>query len=71
MRTIILTIVALVAIATIGCKPTTVARDGRDFAYEAYCDSIYEANPEYYMDVLSETDEYQDYIMLHGEWWEE
>lgn len=41
----------------------------RDYDYEHYCDSIYEVNPDYYLDVLVETDEYQDYIEKHGEWW--
>lgn len=69
MKTIIIAIVALVAIATVGCKPTKVA-DNRDYAYEAYCDSIYGANLDYYLDVLSETDEYCSYIEEHGAWWE-
>ena len=43
--------------------------DTRDYDYEHYCDSIYEVNPDYYLDVLVETDEYQDYIEKHGEWW--
>ena len=43
--------------------------DTRDYNYEHYCDSIYEVNPDYYLDVLVETDEYQDYIEKHGEWW--
>ncbi len=43
----------------------------RDLAYEAYCDSIYEADPDYYLDVLTETDEYQEYLEIHGEWWAE
>lgn len=41
----------------------------RDYKYEHYCDSIYEANPDYYFDVLVETDEFQNYIDEHGEWW--
>lgn len=41
----------------------------RDYKYEHYCDSIYEVNPDYYFDVLMETDEYQNYIDEHGEWW--
>lgn len=71
MKTIILSIVAIVAIATVGCKPTKVSNDNRDYAYEAYCDSIWEANPNYYLDVLVEGDEYCTYIEEHGEWWEE
>ena len=68
MKTIILSTVALVATAIVGCKPTKVADNNRDLAYEAYCDSIWEANPEYYHDVLVETDEYCIYIDEHGEW---
>lgn len=41
----------------------------RDYAYEHYCDSIYEVNPDYYLDVLVESDKYQSYINEHGEWW--
>ena len=41
----------------------------RDYVYEHYCDSIYETNPDYYLDVLVETDEFQSYIDKHGEWW--
>lgn len=43
----------------------------RDYAYEAYCDSIYENDTMYYIDVLVETDEYQDYLKKHGVWWSE
>lgn len=51
----------------IGCE---INKDyTRDYEYEAYCDSIWDNNPDYYMDVLGETDEYQDYIAEHGEWW--
>nr|DAG97123.1 MAG TPA: protein of unknown function (DUF4500) [Crassvirales sp.] len=41
----------------------------RDYVYEHYCDSIYEVNPDYYLDVLVETDEFQSYLDEHGEWW--
>lgn len=41
----------------------------RDYAYEHYCDSIYETNIDYYLDVLVETDEFQSYLDEHGEWW--
>lgn len=43
--------------------------DTRDYKYEHYCDSIYEVDPDYYFDVLVETDEFQNYIDKHGEWW--
>lgn len=41
----------------------------RDYNYEHYCDSIYEVDPNYYFDVLVETDEFKNYIDEHGEWW--
>lgn len=41
----------------------------RNYDYEHYCDSIYEVNPDYYLDVLIETDKFQSYINEHGEWW--
>lgn len=41
----------------------------RDYEYEHYCDSIWENDPGYYLDVLMETDEYQNYIDIHGQWW--
>ena len=41
----------------------------RDINYEHYCDSIWITNPDYYLDVLVETDEFQNYIDEHGEWW--
>ena len=42
----------------------------RDYVYEAYCDSIWENNPDYYLDCLVESNEYQQYIEQHGYWWE-
>ena len=41
----------------------------RDYKFEHYCDSIYEVNPDYYLDVLIKTDKFQDYIDKHGKWW--
>ena len=61
MKKMILSIVTIVAVVTMGCKPTKVANTTRDYAYEAYCDSIYEADPDYYLDVLCETDEFANY----------
>lgn len=69
MNNITTIIIAIAAIVVIGCRPTKVANN-RDYAYEAYCDSIYEANPSYYIDVLCESDEYCTYIEEHGEWWD-
>jgi hypothetical protein len=64
-----LIILALVVLGTTfaGCQPTKVAE--RNYAYEAYCDSIWAVDKDYYLDVLVETDEYQDYLEHHGEWW--
>lgn len=42
----------------------------RDINYEHYCDSIWITNPDYYLDVLVETDEFQSYIEKHGQWWD-
>lgn len=44
-------------------------QDHRNLAYEYYCDSIWENDPNYYEDVLMENDEYINYIDEHGEWW--
>ena len=41
----------------------------RDYSYEHYCDSIWVNDPDYYTDVLMETDKYIEYITKHGEWW--
>lgn len=67
MKKIIIFIAISVAVIVMGCGPTKV--DTRNYAYEAYCDSIWEANPDYYIDVLCETDEYRTYIEEHGLWW--
>lgn len=67
MRTLLFGVIAVVAAALTGCYSTKV--NTRDYQYEAYCDSIYETNPCYYLDVLVETDKYIDYIEKHGEWW--
>nr|DAH00232.1 MAG TPA: hypothetical protein [Crassvirales sp.] len=57
-------------IANINNKTFVVKNNNtRDYNYEHYCDSIYEVNPDYYLDVLVETDKYQSYIEEHGEWW--
>ena len=42
--------------------------DTRNYKYEHYCDSIYEVDPDYYLDVLVETDEFQNYLEEHGQW---
>lgn len=68
MKHLLIVAFVTLGVAFAGCQPTKVAE--RDYAYEAYCDSIWDANPEYYMDVLEETDEYCAYIEEHGMWWE-
>lgn len=67
MKKILLFIAVAAAAMAMGCNPTSV--DSRDYEYEAYCDSIWSVDKDYYTDVLVETDEYQQYIMEHGEWW--
>lgn len=47
------------------CQPTNT----RNIQYENYCDSIWENDKDYYIDVLEETDEYQDYLEANGQWW--
>lgn len=65
---IIVVLLLLVGVLT-GCQSTKVIE--RDYSYEAYCDSIWKNNPNYYMDVLVETDEYCTYIEKCGIWWKE
>lgn len=69
MKNLILVALAVLGTAFVGCSPTKVG--SRDYAYEAYCDSVYEADPDYYLDVLCETDEYCQYIETNGQWWED
>lgn len=67
-----LSIVALAVLgaAFAGCQTTEVSVNDstRDYAYEAYCDSIWDNDPDYYLDVLAESDEYCNYIEEHGKW---
>ena len=69
MKNLILIALAVLGMAIAGCQSTKVAE--RDYAYETYCDSIWEADPDYYLDVLVESDEYCTYIAEHGLWWED
>ena len=69
MKNIILLVTLVIVTIAIGCQPTKVANDTRDYAYEAYCDSIYKNDKDYYLDVLVETDEYQTYITEHEDYW--
>ena len=72
----LLFIIALVNLSFIRCSNyidsknyITKNNSTRDYKFEHYCDSIYEVNPDYYLDVLIETDKFQDYIDKHGKWW--
>lgn len=67
MKYLLIAILALLGIATMGSCSNQ--KSTRDLVFEAYCDSIWDANPEYYMDVLAESDEYQDYVTTNGFWW--
>lgn len=77
MKNSIIAITLFVIASTLGIymanndsKKFTIKNNStRDYQYEHYCDSIYEVNPDYYLDVLVETDEFQNYIDEHGEWW--
>lgn len=69
MKHLFIVALAILGIAFAGCKPTKVA-ETRNIAYENYCDSIWDADPDYYLDVLVESDEYQTYIEANGLWWE-
>lgn len=60
--------VAGVILADNEVRPVKTAED---YAYEAYCDSMYENDTDYYLDVIEESEKYQDYIEKHGEWWKE
>lgn len=70
MKHLFIVALAILGIAFAGCQSTKVADDSRDTIFEAYCDSVYIVNPDYYLDVLCETDEYCNYIEEHGVWWE-
>lgn len=64
-KTFLFIAIATIAIAMGACS---TKESTRDYAYEAYCDEIWRTDPDYYLDVLVETDEYQSYIEEHGEW---
>lgn len=64
----IITMASLLGIVVIGS--CSFQKSTRDYDYEAYCDSIWDANPDYYLDCLVETDEYQEYIEVNGKWFD-
>lgn len=49
--------------------PNSQASEPRNYEYEAYCDSIWENDKDFYLDVIVESQQYQDYLEAHGEWW--
>lgn len=63
-------IIALILVVSAFVRCGLNADAHRDYDFEQYCDSIWDNNPEYYNDVLVETDEYQNYIEVNGKWWE-
>lgn len=67
-KTILFIAIATVAVAMGSCS-TKVST--RNLSYEQYCDSVWEADPDYYMDVLMESDEYCAYIEENGAWFKE
>lgn len=40
----------------------------RDYAYEEYIESIFNEDPNYFFDVIAESDEFIDYCERHPEW---
>lgn len=69
MKKIFLFIAITVAVIAVGCCSTKM--DTRDYAYEAYCNDIWENFPEYYDSVLMYDEEYNQYVLEHGEFWED
>lgn len=67
MKTIVIIAIAILGMAFAGLETTKVS--ARDYEFEHYCDSIWANDPDFYMDVLEETDYYQEYIELNGKWW--
>lgn len=61
-----------------GSKDATIAiksynRDldtNRNIEYEHWCDSIRIADPNYYLDTITESYDYNQYIEEHGQWWD-
>lgn len=72
MKQLLIYIAIAVSALAIGCNSAKVSESEskRDLTFEKYCDSIWENNPDYYVDVLMEDEEYIDYIETHGEWWQ-
>lgn len=64
-----ITLFIAIAVAAVVMGSCSTKESNRDYAYEAYCDSIWNADENYYLDVLVESNEYCNYIEKHGEWW--
>lgn len=62
---------AAISIPVVSACNSRPAKTAEDYAYEAYCDSVYENDTDYFLDVISESDKYQEYIEKHGNYWEE
>lgn len=70
--TLIFAIFSIISFANIAPKETLkVSSSPRDYSYESYCDSIYENDTDYFLDVIAESDKYQQYIEEHREYWKE
>lgn len=70
MKKLIYSVCVFVSLSTVSCV-NTQNNIQRDYEYERYCDSIWYADKDYYMDILVESDEYQKYMEIHGQWWDE
>lgn len=73
MKGFIICVSCFILLSLIECSYTSNSKKNleRNYQYEAYCDSIWDADKDFYLDVLAETQEYQDYLEQHGEWWHE
>lgn len=61
--------IALFLLYNGSCESKATTVDTRNYSYEQYCDSVWANDPDYYLDVVCTTDEYQQYIETNGEWW--
>ena len=39
--------------------------------YESYLDTLWEAEPDYLMDIEAESDDYEMYVTIHEEWYKQ
>lgn len=69
-KSVIFAILTTIVISIAGASKPNNVNSTRDLKYEEFCDSIWANDPDYYLDVLVETDEFQDYIETNGEWWD-